>query len=147
MRCRNVASARLVSILSRLHMSATAACYCTARHSTQTCSDELQSRVLIGACRIAPPTARRPLRLAPQHRQQKCNIGDEDGHLMVQPSEKFRTTRGGLHACRTVRQDDLTTAADKTDMVGLELIALPLGPWKDSARHDRTRPQIACQPE
>ena len=73
MRCCNVASARLVSMLSRLHMSATAVCCCTARHDTQTCCDELLLRALIGACRIAPTLAYQPLKLAPQRRQQECD--------------------------------------------------------------------------
>jgi hypothetical protein len=73
MRCCNIASARLVSMLSGLYMSATAIRCCTAQHDTQICCDELLLRALIGACRIAPTLAYRPLKPAPQRRQQECD--------------------------------------------------------------------------
>lgn len=40
-------------------------------------------------------------------------MGDEAAQLIVQPSGKLCTIRPGLHARRTSRQQDFTTAIDK----------------------------------
>jgi hypothetical protein len=120
MRRRNIASARLVSMLGQMHMSASAVCYCDVQHYTKTYHVRVQQRALPGACRVALLVA---CWLAPRRRQQECDTYTHRA-MQIVPCIIHATQRIGRTAFRSVTNVSLEYAWRRLQRPALPIIVV-----------------------